>query len=149
GRHYDVREAKRLMKKVDKELEEDRQYFEGIDRRAFLVYYQMAALFDEKMRKELFKRYDFHLTCQDMLRKLNAERAHMEATLQFLNNRKELQQHEFRAALKACRDAQKSLKKVLGTADDLPLPDLANMQKGKPLGHFLLDKRLVHSLDSD
>src|SRR5262249_49968625 len=50
---------------------------------------------------------------------------------------------------KACRDAQKSLKKVLGTADDLPLPDLANMKKGKPLGHFLLDKRLVHALDSD
>lgn len=148
GRHYDVREAKRLLKKVDKELEEDRQYFEGIDRRAFLVYYQMAAQADEAMRKELFKRYDFHLTCQDMLRKLNAERSHMEATLQFLSNRKELQQHEFKAALKACRDAQKSLKKVLGTADDLPLPDLANMKKGKPLGHFLLDKKLVHSLDS-
>ena len=29
GRHYDVREAKRLLKKVDKELEEDRQYLRG------------------------------------------------------------------------------------------------------------------------
>src|SRR5262249_3051041 len=50
---------------------------------------------------------------------------------------------------KACRDAQKALKKVLTTADDLPLPDLANMKKGKPVGHFLLDKKLVHALDSD
>jgi Zn-dependent protease with chaperone function len=149
GRNYDVREAKRLLKKVDKELEEDRQYFEGIDRRAFLVYYQMALQADDAMRKEFFRRYDFHLTSQDMLRKLNAERNHMEATLQFLNGRRELQQHEFRAALKSCRDAQKALKKVLGTADDLPLPDLANMKKGKPLGHFLLDKKLVHSLDTD
>ncbi len=149
GRHYDVREAKRLLKKVDKELEEDRQYFEGIDRRAFLVYYQMAMQADEAQRKELFKRYDFHLTSQDMLRKLNAERNHMEATLQFLSGRRELQQNEFRAALKSCRDAQKALKKILSTADDLPLPDLANMKKGKPLGHFLLDKKLVHSLDTD
>jgi Zn-dependent protease with chaperone function len=149
GRNYDVREAKRLLKKVDKELEEDRQFFEGIDRRAFLVYYQMASQADDKLRKEFFKRYDFHLTSQDMLRKLNTERNHMEATLNFLSGRRELQQHEFRAALKACRDAQKSLKKVLGTADDLPLPDLANMKKGKPLGHFLLDKKLVHALDTD
>src|SRR5205814_664803 len=80
GRHYDVREAKRLMKKVDKELEEDRQFFEGLDRRAFLVYYQMAMQADADLRKEFFKRYDFHLTCQDMLRKLNVERNHMQAT---------------------------------------------------------------------
>jgi Zn-dependent protease with chaperone function len=149
GRHYDVREAKRLLKKVDRELEEDRRFFEGIDRRGFLVYYQMAMQADTELRKELFKRYDFHLTCQDLLRKLNVERNHMEATLNFLSGRKELQQNEFRSALKACRDAQKSLKKTLGTADDLPMPDLANMKKGKPLGHFLLDKKLVHSLDSD
>jgi Zn-dependent protease with chaperone function len=149
GRRYDVREAKRLMKKVDKELDEDRKYFEGIDRRAFLVYYQMAMQADTDLRKEFFKRYDFHMTCQDMLRKLNVERNHMEATLNFLGGRNELQQGEFRSALRACRDAQKSLKKVLSTADDLPLPDLANMRRGKPLGHFLLDKKLVHSLDSD
>ncbi len=149
GRHYDKREAKRLLKKVDKELEEDRQFFEGIDRRAFLVYYQMAMQADEALRKEFFRRYDFHLTSQDMLRKLNAERNHMEATLNFLSGRRELQQHEFRAALKACRDAQKALKKVLNTADDLPLPDLANMKKGKPLGHFLMEKKLVHALDTD
>src|SRR5262249_25097346 len=109
----------------------------------------MAMQADADLRKDFFKRYDFHLTSQDMLRKLNAERNHMEATLNFLSGRRELQQHEFRAALKACRDAQKSLKKVLGTADDLPLPDLANMKKGKPLGHFLLAKKLVHSLDTD
>jgi Zn-dependent protease with chaperone function len=150
GRYYDAREAKRLLKKVDKEMEEDRQYFEGIDRRAFLVYYQMAMLSDADLRKELFKRYDFHLTSQDLLRKLSAERSHMEALLNMLSERNEaLQPHEFRAALKACRDAQKALKKVLETADDLPLPDLANMKKGKPLGHFLLDKKLVHALARD
>jgi len=150
GRHYDIRESKRLLKKVDKEMEEDRQYFSGLDRRAFLVYYQMGMQIDEKLRKELFKRYDFHLTCQDMLRKLSAEKAHMEAVLAMVARRQQpLEHHEFRAALKACRDAQKSLKKVLTTADDLPMPDMANMKKGKPVGHFLLDKKMVHSLDSD
>jgi Zn-dependent protease with chaperone function len=151
GRHYDIREAKRLLKKVDKEMEEDRQFFSGIDRRAFLVYYQMGMQADEKLRKELFKRYDFHLTCQDMLRKLSAEKAHMEAVLAMVANRqgRGLDHHEFRAALKACRDAQKALKKVLSEADELPMPDMANMKKGKPVGHFLLDKKLVHSLDRD
>jgi len=150
GRHYDVQEAKRLLKKVDKELEEDRQYFEGIDRRAFLVYYQMGMQTDADMRKELFRRYDFHLTCQDMLRKLSAEKSHMEAILEMVARKGQpLDPHEFRAALKACRDAQKSLKKVLKTADDLPMPDMANMKKGKPVGHFLLDRKLVHSLDAD
>ena len=150
GRHYDIREAKRLLKKVDKELEEDRQYFEGIDRRTFLVYYQMAMQADADMRKELFRRYDFHLTCQDMLRKLNAEKSHMEAVLEMVARKQQpLDPHEFRACLKACRDAQKSLKKVLKTADDLPMPDMANMRKGKPVGHFLLDRKLVYSLDAD
>jgi Zn-dependent protease with chaperone function len=152
GRRYDVQESKRLLKKVDRELEDDRQYLEGIDRRVFLVYYQMATQADADLRKELFRRYDFHLTCQDMLRKLNVERNHLEATLEFMSRYSQngsLESSDFRAALKSFRAAQKALKKALITADDLPLPDLANMKKGKPLGHFLLDKKLVHSLDRD
>jgi Zn-dependent protease with chaperone function len=149
GRKYDVEEAKRLLKKVDKELEEDRQYFEGLDRRAFLVFYQMATQLGDKSPRELADRYDFHLTCQGMLRKIINERSHLEAALAFLSGKQELQQHEFKAALKAFRDAHKALKKSLDTADDLPLPELANMKKGKPLGYFLLEKRLVHSLDRD
>jgi Zn-dependent protease with chaperone function len=149
GRNYDVREAKRLRKKVDKELEEDRQFLEAFDRRAFLVYYQMANQADEKQRKEFFKRWDFHLCSQDLLRKMNAEQSHLVALIAMSNQRGgSLPQSEFRVLLKGCRDAQKALRKVLKTADDLPLPDLANMKKGKPLGHFLFAKKLVHSLDA-
>lgn len=149
GRKYDPAEAKKLLKKVDRELEEDRQYFEALDRRAFLVYYQMALPVNERWARELANRYDFHITCQDMLRKLIGEQAHLEATLEFLKGRDQLQEGEFRAALKAFRDAHKAVSKCLHTADDLPVPELKNMKKGKPLGPFLLEKRLVHSLDRD
>ncbi len=154
GRHYDIREAKRLLKKVKKELDEDRQYFAGIDRRAFLVYYQMAMQANADMRKDLFNRWDFHLTCQDMLRKLNDKMADLKAVLAMLDRSTSgrsgsLPPNEFRAALKAFRDARKTLKKVLTTADDLPMPEMANMKKGKPVGYFLLDKKLVESLDLD
>jgi hypothetical protein len=149
GRKYEAKEAKRLLKKVDKELEEDREYLKSLDRRAFLVYYQMAVQVDEKLARELANRYDFHVTCQDMLRKLGAEKEHLGGCLAFLEGKNELHQDEFRAALKAFRDAHKSLTKTLDIADELPLPELKNMKKGKPLGAFLLDKRLVYRLDRD
>ena len=90
GRH--LRRARRpsgCLKKVDKELEEDRQCFEALDRRVFLVYYQMALQADDRMAREFFERYDFHLTRQDIHRKLNAEGTDMEATLHFLSGRRE------------------------------------------------------------
>jgi Zn-dependent protease with chaperone function len=149
GRKYDPHDAKRLLKKVDKELEEDREYFEALDRRAFLVSYQMARHAGDELGEEMVARYEFHVTCQRMLRKLSAERAHMDAALAFLQGKRQLQRHEFKAALKAFRDAHRALAKALHTADDLPLPALKNMKKGKPLGTFLLDKRLVYSLDRD
>ena len=85
GRTYDVRDAKRLRKKVDKELEEDRQYLEAIDRRVFLVYYQMANQTDVELRKELYRRWDFHVTSQAYLRKLKAEKAHMQVVVDMAN----------------------------------------------------------------
>jgi Zn-dependent protease with chaperone function len=147
GRKYEVEDAKRLMKKVDKELEEDRQYLEALDRRAFLVFYQMAMQVDDQLTAEMANRYEFHVTCQGMFRKLTTERTHLESVLAFLQGRRELQSQDFRAALKAFRDAHKALRISLATADELPLPALKNMKKGKPLGTFLLDKKLVHSLD--
>ncbi len=149
GRKYEAGEAKRLLKKVDKELEEDREYLEAFDRRVFLVYSQMAQHTGERLADELARRYEFHVTCQDMLRKLGIERTNLEGALQFLQGKRELQQDEFRSALRAFRDAHKALTKALDTADDLPLPELKNMKKGKPLGAFLLDKRLVARLDRD
>ncbi len=150
GRTYDVAEAKRLMKKVDKELEEDRQYLEAFDRRAFLVYYQMATQVSDKLAANHEFRYDFHLTCQKMLRRLVMERSSLQNMLDAIADRGgQLPQHEFRAMLRSCRDARKALDKVLEEADDLPMPDLANMKKGKPLGHFLLKKNLVEKLDRD
>jgi hypothetical protein len=150
GRQYDFREAKRLLRKVNKELDADKPYLEAIDRRAFLVYYQMAIQADADLRKEFFQRWDFHLTSQDLLWKLKAEIKRMTALLRFLRTQEgPLHPRDFQQVLKGCRNAQRSLKRILETADDLPLPVLANMKKGKPLGHFLLDKALVHSLDRD
>ncbi|HEV3235848.1 MAG TPA: M48 family metallopeptidase, partial [Gemmataceae bacterium] len=65
GRRYEPKVASRLLKKVESELKEDRQWLGDFDKRVFLVHYQFARIQGEQVTQELVSRYRFHLLIQD------------------------------------------------------------------------------------
>jgi Zn-dependent protease with chaperone function len=144
GRRYDLTEVDRLLKKVNRELDEDRQWLSELDRRVFLTHYQMGLGLDGKLARELLTRYEFHLALQKIARNLAVQQSALESTLSFLSGRsRRLSEAEFGEVLNIFREAHVVLTDSLNTADRLLLPALKNMTAGEPLGYFLLDQKMV------
>ena len=118
GETYDLDEAKRLFKKVDKELEKDNKWLEQQDRRVFMTYFQMALHIDQEVAEELYKRYDFHLELQNIWFELQKQNQPIQAAINFLNSQQSsnLQTHHFKELLQIFRDAHKTMKGMLRTA---------------------------------
>ncbi len=53
GKLYELEDAKRLLKKVEKELKQDQEWFKELDRKVFLCYYQMAQHLDATLGEDL------------------------------------------------------------------------------------------------
>jgi Zn-dependent protease with chaperone function len=148
GEFYDLEDAKRLMKKVDKELKKDNIWLEQQDRRVFLCYFQMALHINQEVAEELYKRYDFHLELQSIWAELQKQNQPIQAAMNFLNSQQssQLQSHHFRELLDIFRDTHKTMKGMLRTSEEMILPALKNLPVGQPLKPFLLEKRLVDAL---
>lgn len=148
GEIYDTDEAKRLLRKVDKELERDREWLAAHDRRVFLTYFQMALHVSQEIAEDLFKRYLFHVALQTIWRTLKEQEAPLQAAIGFLNNAKDNRLHPdvFEELLTIFRDAHRALREVLTSAEDMTIPALKNMQAGEPLRPFLLEKRLIEGI---
>ncbi len=145
GEIYDMDDAKRLHKKVDKELKNDNTWLAEIDKKVFMTYFQMALHINQEVAEELFRRYDFHLKLQDIWYELQNKNPPIQSAIAFLNSTdsSNLQTHHFKEILNIFRDTHKTLKKMLKTADDMTLPGLKNLPLGNPLRPFLLSKELV------
>jgi Zn-dependent protease with chaperone function len=149
GKFYQPREVERLLKRVDGELEEDQRWLVNLDRKVFLIHYQMAQHAGQQASaQELAERYRFHLSVQQLLRDLIQQENTVGAALQFLSGKRQLQPEHFREALAIFRKARNVLADSLSAARDLPLPALKNMNAGEPLRAFLLEKRLVYELQA-
>lgn len=148
GEGYDLEDAKRLLKKVDKELQKDNKWLEEQDRRVFMCYFQMALHIDQVVAEELYKRYDFHLELQNIWFELQKQNRPVQAAINFLNSQAsgQLQSHHFQELLQIFRDTHKAMKSMLRTADDMTLPALKNLPAGQPLKPFLLEKNLIDGL---
>ena len=55
GEIYELDDAKRLLKKVDKELEKDNNGSSEQDRRVFMTYFQMALHINQEVAEELYR----------------------------------------------------------------------------------------------
>jgi Zn-dependent protease with chaperone function len=149
GKFYDMEEAKRLIKKVEKELKQDQEWFKEVDRNVFLCHYQMALHLDPNLAEELKNRYRFHLELQKLWRNLKAHEAPVDAAWNFLQSQTQhLQREQFKEALDIFRDAHGALGENLRTARDMVIPALKNMTPGEPLAPFLLKGKLVHGLSA-
>jgi Zn-dependent protease with chaperone function len=148
GKLYGLEDAKRLLKKVDRELAEDRDWLREFDRNVFLAHYQMALRLKEETANDLFKRYQFHLALQVMWADLKEREIMVNAALAFINNLKTttLSQAVFDEALAIFRDAHATLSEHLDAAEHLRIPAMKNLPTGEPLRDFLLKKRLVEGL---
>jgi Zn-dependent protease with chaperone function len=149
GELYDPRDAKRLLKKVDKELEQDQAWLTDLDRKVFSTHYQMALHLESRVARDLVERYRFHLGVQQIWKNLRSQEGSVGAALQFLEGKRKLDHADFKEALSIFRKAHRTLADSLEAARDLVLPPLKNMTPGEPLRPFLLQKKLVHGLDRD
>ncbi len=148
GDTYDLDDAKRLLKKVDKEIEKDNRWLGEVDRKVFMTYFQMALHINQEVAEELYRRYDFHLELQAIWYELTKQNRPVQAAISFLNNQQsgQLQSHHFKELLNIFRDAHKAMKSMLRNSEDLTLPGLKNLPAGLPLRPFLLNKNLVDGL---
>lgn len=148
GDIYELADAKKLCKRVDKELQEDRDWLADLDRKVFLVHYRMATQSDPAAADELAERYRFHLGVQKIWSDLRAQEGPVSAALAFLDsqNSRQMDQGAFQEVLAIFGKAQDVLADSLAAAKNLIVPSLKNMTAGEPLRPFLLQKKLVHEL---
>ena len=148
GEIYDMDDAKRLHKKVDKEIKSESGWLADIDKKVFMTYFQMGLHINQEIAEELYRRYDFHLSVQDIWYELQNRNPPIQSAIGFLNSTdaSNLQSHQFKEILNVFRDTHKVLRKMLKTSEDMILPGLKNLPKGNTLRPFLLNKELVESV---
>lgn len=148
GEVYDLSEAKRLLKKVDKELQKDFDWLKELDKKVFMTYFQMALHVGQEPAEDLFKRYRFHMRLQKVWHELKSQEDPLESAYNFLVNLQsdKVESHHFQAALKIFRDTHRALKECLRDSEDMLIPSMKNLPAGRPLREFLLEKDLVEGL---
>jgi Zn-dependent protease with chaperone function len=148
GETYEPDDAKRLLKKVEKELEQDHKWIAALDRKVFMTYFQMALHINRAVAEELYRRYDFHLELQNIWFALQQENRPMQNAMDFLNSLKttQVQSHHFQELIKIFREAHKTMRNMLKAAKDITMPALKNLPAGQSLQPFLLSGELIEGL---
>jgi hypothetical protein len=144
GRRFTHRDAARLLKEVEKELDQDYEWMHAIDRDVLRVHYTMAAQLGEADAAELEGWYRFHIAMQDLHSHVAGHLRYVQTTLAGLS--RQVPQEEFQRALGALRGAHETLRAQLEAAHKLLLPPLKNMTAGEPVGPFLLSEPLIKNL---
>jgi Zn-dependent protease with chaperone function len=146
GRQYRIGEAKKLRKKVERELDEDRDWLKDLDRRVFRVHYRMARQLSPAIVEEFIERYRFHRAVQSIVSELSPYQYRLVMVLQYLASKSEMDQADFEQAFDLFREAYRALERCLTTARPMRLPALKNINDGERLGSFLLQHSLVREL---
>ena len=121
GENYEPDDAKRLLKKVEKEIEKDNRWITELDQKVFMTYFQMALHIHQAVAEELYRRYDFHLELQNIWYELNKQNGPIDAAINFLNaheGRPISQSRHFQELLTIFRDAHKAMTRMLKTAEE-------------------------------
>jgi len=147
GDIYEIDDAKRLIKKVEKEIEKDHRWIKAHDLRVFMTYFQMALHINQEVAEELYRRYAFHMELQNIWYELTKQNDPIQSAIAFLDTvQGPIQSHHFRELLTIFRDAHKAMKKSLTASKGMTLPALKNMPVGQELRPFLLEKNLLEGL---
>jgi len=82
---YEVDEAKRLLKKVEKEIEKDHHWIKAHDLRVFMTYFQMALHINQEVAEDLYRRYAFHIELQNIWFELTKQNDPIQSAIAFLD----------------------------------------------------------------
>ncbi|MBY0229065.1 MAG: M48 family metalloprotease [Gemmataceae bacterium] len=147
GKWLRERELERTIKKVEEEYDKQLDWLAEMDARVFRAHFQMAQELDAKLLEELRMRYEFHLTAQEILLDLMAQRPFLEMALALLSDSGgQMDYAEFAAVRSQLIDSYDIMLRCLNRADKLPLPKLKNLKQGEMLGWFLLGVKTVKPL---
>jgi hypothetical protein len=145
GRDYELGDVGRLLRKVDRELEDDYRKLAEVDARVFRTHYQMAVELGREVARELWARYEFHLEAQKIGRSLGRHRERVEEGLAYLFEQphQRVPAEDFQEALGRLRQAHRALSKGLQAAERMKVPELKHVAAGQALADFLLERRPV------
>ncbi|MGL4422526.1 MAG: M48 family metallopeptidase [Gemmataceae bacterium] len=141
-----TRRARKMLKEVEADLDRASEWFDSLDRRAYLVFVQMAYRVHDDKYTELINRYRFHMAIQGIYK---SARHHQEKAFFFfamISGQEQLSQDDFAELMHVLREARTSLKKTLREAREMDMPAMKNFEEGDRFADFLLDENLVSEL---
>jgi Zn-dependent protease with chaperone function len=144
--------TKRLVDKLDDELQEHLDWLASFDRRVYLVYMQMAKRLEtDELYADLKSRYKFHLPLQNLNRDASDSYEKMDyfANLLFTEAPNQIPQDLIAEAMHVFRQARKSLKEILRHAREMDIPMLKHFTGTEALDEFLLNETLIKELPED
>ncbi len=147
GKKYDEDDFKRLIKRTEKEYDEQLDWLADMDRRSFRLHMQMARELKASLAEELLSRYRFHMAAQGILIDLAVQRPMLEMALAVLSGAQGPMDYQMFASIRGSLiDTHDVMTRCISRADKLALPRLKNLKEGAKLGFFLMDVKLVKRL---
>lgn len=140
------RKAKRLLKELDEKLEKANEWFSSLDRRAYLVFVQMAYRVHNDLYYELVNRYRFHMAVQGMYKSARYHSGKATFYCNMVLSQEQVHPDDFVELMHVLREARSALKKILREARELDMPAMKNFEEGDRLADFLLDQDIVPEL---
>jgi Zn-dependent protease with chaperone function len=113
-----------------------------LDRDVFR-YFAAKSLSDPDTNRELVERYRFLVRIQKQIRELNAMERKLGPVLQFLGQRRELAEADFRYVVDTFDDAREALARAIDASDELRLPSLMHLDEVRTVREFVLPEPLV------
>ena len=142
--------SKKMSKRisdVEKQIDENWEWFKSFDRRVYLLFVQMAERVAPQLRNELVERYRFQLEVQRLYQEArsNFNKADAYITAYGAAMRGEIQvPNDFGAeVISVLRETWRALKKIVQDAREINLPAMKNFEEGERLADFILDGKLV------
>ncbi|MBM3980254.1 MAG: hypothetical protein FJ304_08210, partial [Planctomycetes bacterium] len=139
--------TKRKMEELEKEQDENWEWFKSFDRRVYLLHVQMAAQVDKDQKDELVERYRFQLEVQRLYQESRQAFNKADAYLDALGA---AQRGQFTPGpdfigevLAVLRESWKALRNIIKDARDINLPAMKNFEEGENLASFILEGKMV------
>lgn len=144
------KKTKKIIRDLEKDLDEANDWFRTLDRRVYLVYVQMSyRIGDNAAYEELVNRYRFHMAVQGIYK---TARYHFDEAefhlltfnvLEGMDVPPEVKDAFVGELMLVFRAARKALKEVLREARAINMPAMKNFEEGERLADFLLDQDLI------
>jgi hypothetical protein len=142
-------DIKPLIEMVDGELTADVDWLKAFDREVVISHLWTAREVGED-EQDLYARYNFHVSLQDMLRTAMSEEGRLASIYRYLSGKTStLSDGEFKEILAGVKESYKNVEAAFGKTRSLTLPALQNIEEGGLLSSFLLEEPLVGPLHDE